>query len=137
MSDGGLSGMDWKRVYRELKMINWLILLILSSGSYFLMRPRFTTGVILGGIIVIANFNLLQYTIYGAFSPGGALARAKAGIVAKFYLRLLALGLIIYLLIVHGGIDPVGLGVGLSTVVFSIIVLGIHMALKTKTGEAI
>ena len=129
--------MDWKTLYKALKTINWLILLILSSGSYFVMPPRFTTGVILGGITVIANFNVLQHTIYGAFSPGGAMARAKAGIILKFYVRLLALGVIIYLLIVNGGIDPVGLGVGLSTVVFSIIVLGVHMALKTKTGEAI
>ena len=129
--------MDWKTLYRELKTINWFVLLILASGSFFVMSPRFTTGVILGGIIVIANFNLLQHAVYGAFSPGGAAAKAKAGIIAKFYLRLLALGVIIYLLIVNGGIDPIGLGVGLSTVVFSIIVLGIHMALKTKTGEAI
>jgi hypothetical protein len=49
----------------------------------------------------------------------------------------LALGVVIYLLIVNAGIDLLGLAAGLSTVAFSIIVLGIHMSLKTKRGEAI
>lgn len=129
--------MDWKTLYKEIKMTNWLILLALSSVSFFVMNARFTTGVILGGIIVIANFNLLQHTINGAFASSGGGERSKAGIMVKFYLRLLALGLIIYLLVVNGGIDPVGLAVGLSTVVFSIILLGIHMALKTRTKGAI
>jgi len=137
MSEGRLSGMDWKTLYKELKAINWLILLILSSGSFFVMNPRFTTGVILGGIIVIANFNVLQHTIYGAFSPQGVMRTAKMAIIAKYYLRLLALGVVIYLLIGNGKVDPVGLAVGVSTVVLSIIVFGIHMALKMKTGEVI
>ena len=129
--------MDWKILYKELKTINWLILLILSSVSFFVMSPRFTMGVILGGLITIANFNVLQHTIYGAFSLGGAMARAKIGIIMKYYLRLVGLGVIIYLLIVNGGINPVGLGVGLSTVVLSIVAIGVNMALKKKTGEAI
>ena len=58
-------------------------------------------------------------------------------IIAKYYLRLLALGVIIYFLITRGWVDPVGLAVGLSTVVISIVTLGIYLARKTYTGEAI
>jgi hypothetical protein len=132
----GCSEMDWKKVYKKIQMINWLILLILSSLSFLIMSARFTTGVILGGIIIIANFNVLQHTICGAFFCGGAMKRYKAVIIVKYYLRLLALGVIVYLLIANGGVDPVGLAVGLSTVVFGIMVLGIHMTLKEKTEEA-
>jgi hypothetical protein len=57
--------------------------------------------------------------------------------VGKYYLRLLALGVILYLLITRGWIDPVGLVVGLSTVMVSIIALAIHMVLRTRTKEAI
>ncbi|MCJ7596342.1 MAG: ATP synthase subunit I [Desulfobacterales bacterium] len=129
--------MDWKTLYKIIKMINWLTLFVLSSVSFFVMSPRFTTGVILGGLIIIANFNVLQHTICGAFSPGESTGSAKVGIIAKYYVRFLALGVIIYLLIADGRVDPVGLAVGLSTVVFSITLLGIHMAMKTKAGEAI
>jgi hypothetical protein len=34
-------------------------------------------------------------------------------------------------------VHPVGLGLGLSIVVFSIVGIGIHLAFKMRTGEAI
>jgi hypothetical protein len=60
----------------------------------------------------------------------------KFSIIAKYYFRLLALGLILYILITKAGIDPVGLAVGLSTVVISIVSLGVSLALKTVSREA-
>ena len=128
--------MEWKTLYRVLRTLNWFILLILSLFSYFLMSPSWTLGVILGGVITIANFNLLQHTIRGVFSSRGCDASGKVTIVAKYYLRLIGLGVILFVLITRGWVDPVGLAVGLSTVVFSIVVIGISMALKTSTTEA-
>jgi hypothetical protein len=118
-------------------MLNWLVLLALSSAGYFIMSPFWTAGLILGGLIAIANFNVLQHTIRGAFSTEGIHQSAKFSIVGKYYLRLLALGVIIYFLITRGWIDPVGLVVGLSTVLLSIVGLGIGLALRTRTREAI
>jgi len=129
--------MDWRILYHEIKMLNWLILLALSVASYFLMSPAWTLGVILGGFVIIVNFSMLQHTVRQAFSRDGNMIRGKAAIIAKYYLRLVGLGIVIYLLITRGWVDPVGLAVGLSTVVLSIVVMGIHMALKTRTREAI
>jgi hypothetical protein len=129
--------MDWKILYSTLKTINWLILLTLSLLSYFFMSSAWTLGVILGGLITIANFSLLQHTIKGVFSSGTIEKTVKVTIVAKYYFRLLALGVILFILITRGWVDPVGLAVGLSTVVFSIVGVGIRMALKTTTREAI
>lgn len=128
--------MDWRILYHEIKMLNWLILLVLSGVSYFLMSAAWTLGVILGGFVIIANFSMLQHTIRQAFTTDGQMIRGKAAIIAKYYLRLLGLGIMIYLLITRGWVDPVGLAVGLSTVVLSIVIMGIHMALKTRTREA-
>jgi hypothetical protein len=128
--------MDWRILYHEIKMLNWLILLVLSVVSYFLMSAAWTLGVILGGFVIIANFSMLQHTIRQAFTTDGQMIRGKAAIIAKYYLRLLGLGIMIYLLITRGWVDPVGLAVGLSTVVLSIVIMGIHLALKTRTGEA-
>jgi hypothetical protein len=128
--------MDWKTLYKDLQSLNWFILLILSSVSYLLMSPLFTAGVILGGLTAIANFNVLQHTIYGAFSAKG-FTKSRFSIIAKSNLRLLGMGVILYVLITRGLVHPIGLGVGLSIVVFSIVGIGIHLALRMRTGEAI
>jgi hypothetical protein len=129
--------MDWKTIYKELKMRSWFILLVLSSLSYFLSRPAQTLGVILGGLIIMVNFGLLQHTICGVFSPQGTMTRTKISIILKYYLRLLALGMIIYILITRALVDPIGLAIGLSTVVFSIVSLGIDRARKMYAEEAV
>jgi len=118
-------------------MLNWLVLLCFSLASYFSMGPFWTTGVLLGGLIAIVNFTVLQHTVRRAFSPEGVHQGARFSIVGKYYLRLLALGVILYVLIAKEWIDPLGLAVGLSTVVLSIIGLGIGLALRIRTKEAI
>jgi hypothetical protein len=129
--------MDWNILYRTLKTANWLILLTLSLLSFFLMSSSWTMGVILGGLISIANLGLLQHTVRGVFSSRQIDKTAKVTIVAKYYFRLLALGVILFVLITRGWVDPVGLALGLSTVVFGIVGIGIRMALKTSAREAI
>jgi hypothetical protein len=129
--------MEWQRFHNILSMLNWLVLLGFSSVSYFSMGPSWTTGVLLGGLIAIANFAVLQRTVRRAFSPEGIHQGARFSIVGKYYLRLLALGVILYVLITRGWIDPLGLAVGLSTVVLSIIGLGIGLALRIRTKEAV
>ena len=128
--------MDWKQVYMDLRRLNWLVLLILSFMSCFLMSFPFTMGIILGGLIIIANFHVFQHTICRAFSPEAGRKTKKTVIIGKYYLRLLALGILIYILIGHGWADPVGLVIGLSTVVIGITSFGIKRAWRTTTGEA-
>ena len=129
--------MEWEKLQSILRTLNWVVLLILSSLGYFIMSPFWTAGVLSGGLIAIANFSVLQHTVRKAFSAEGIHQGARFSIVGKYYLRLLALGVILYLLITRGWIDPVGLVVGLSTVMVGIIGLAIHMVLRTKTKEAI
>jgi hypothetical protein len=128
--------MDREELARRIRSGNWVILTTLGLASFFLMDDAFTLGVLLGGLVIIANFNLLARTVRGAFTPNGMAAIHKPAIVGKYYLRLLALGLVIYILIHYGRIHPVGLVIGLSTVVISIVSLGIRDAWKLSTGEA-
>ena len=128
--------MDWEKAYRDISKRNWIILLILSTTSYFLLSRLLTTGIIMGGLIVIFNFDLLQHTIRRAFPTSEGLKTSKFFLIGKCYFRLLALGVVIYLLIKLGMVDPIGLTIGLSTVVFSIISFGVSCALKTTNREA-
>ena len=128
--------MDWDELYRHLKMRSLIILFILASTSYFLMSNSLTAGIILGGLIIIINFDLLQSAVRKGFPADGAIKTKKISLIAKTYFRLLLLGVTIYFLIKHVRVDPLGLAVGLSTVVFSIVSFGITSVLKTNIREA-
>jgi len=128
---------DREKLLKQIKATNWIILLILGSLSSVFMSAAFTSGVILGGFIIIANFSVLQHTIRCAFSDQGVLRGKKFSLIAKFYFRLAFMGLIIYIVITNGWVNPLGLAIGLSIVIFSIINFGIRTAWKTSSQEAI
>ena len=121
----------------HLRKLNWLVLLLFSLAGYFFMSHSLTIGIILGGLIIIANFSIFQHTIRCAFSPERPMKKTKKSIIImKYYLRLLAMGTILYLLVARGWVDPIGLAIGLSTVVVSIVGFGIKRAWGIKTEEA-
>ena len=128
--------MDWAETYNHLKKRSWVILLVLTLISFFFTSTSLTLGVILGGVIAIINFDVLQRNILRTFPANGGAKVKKIFVIGIFYLRFLVLGAVIYFLIRLGWVDPIGLTVGLSTVVFSIISFGIHNAFKSVTGEA-
>jgi len=128
--------MDWKTIYEGFKIRNWVVLFVLSVIGYVFMSHSRALGIILGGIIVIANFNIFQHTICHAFSSDETGSFAKVLIIAKYYLRLLALAVILFILVTRGLVDPVGFTIGLSTMVISIVLFGISRAYKMRIGGA-
>ena len=129
--------MEWETIYEELKVKYWLVLFIFSSAGYFLLSRAATLGIITGGLLIFANFHIFQYTLRKAFDNKEKLKKRRISIYLNSYFRLFALGLIIFVLLRKGWIDPVGLVIGLSTVVAAIAFLGVSMALKSKSGEAL
>ncbi len=122
---------------QEIKTFNWIILFILGALSGIFMTVQFTLGVILGGLMIIANFSLLHHTMRSAFSDQGVMKGKKMALIAKFYFRLAIMGLIIYILITNGWVNPLGLAVGLSIVVLSILNFGIRAVWRTSSREAV
>ena len=127
--------MDWKDLYRDLTALNWVILFLLATISFFWMSNAFTAGIIVGGLLVIANFHVFQHTIRQGLLTDGPGKAKKAPVIAKYYVRLLAMGLLIYFFMAQKWVHPVGFALGLSIVVISIAALGIHMIRKTFSGE--
>jgi len=128
---------DREKLIRHIRTNNWIILLIAGSISSVFMSTDFTLGVIIGGLMVIANFSMLHHTIRSAFSDLGAFQGRKLGLIAKSYFRLAFMGLVIYMVITKGWVHPLGLVIGLSVVTFSIIGFGVRSAWKTSSREAI
>jgi len=105
--------MDWKSLQKRLRLLTLGILIILSTASVLLMSHLFAGGVLLGGLIAITKFPCSASTRFaGAFSSDGNMRKGKVSIIVKSYLRLFALGVIIYILMDKGLVDPIGLAVG-------------------------
>ena len=121
---------------QRIKSLNWVVLALFSLGSLLLGDMRFSVGVMAGGLLAIANFGALGHTIERAFSPDGIFRAKKKTVVAKYYLRMAAMGLAVYLLITRQVVHPIALAIGLSVIVVSISVFGVKSALK-KSGEAV
>jgi hypothetical protein len=126
---------NWDQIYGDLKKRGWVIFMILAAAGYFFMSRSFTMGIILGGILIIVNFNFLQSTIIKAFQQNSVIKRKKFLLLSGSFLRLFLLGGIIFALIKFNIADPIGLAVGLSVIFFSILSMGISSAWKSRNGR--
>lgn len=89
-----------------------------TAVGLFWATPAFTAGVFFGGLIVTVNFHLLYRTLKTALVPSRLISHNV--ILAKYYVRFLISGLIIFVLIFKHIVNPIGLFIGLSVVVVSI-----------------
>lgn len=129
--------MEWENFFRLLKTLNWSILLSMAVLSSLMGDPRFTFGILCGGLLITGNFHLLQHAVRKGFGNTGILRAKKGTLLVNYYLRLLGLGVVIFALIGLSWVDPVGLTIGLSTVVLAIIGAGIHVMRKPSSREAV
>jgi len=89
----------------------------------------------LGGLLVTVNFHLLAKTLKSALTPPHLSSHNL--VLAKYYLRFLVSGFIIFVLIAGHLVNPLGLVIGLSTVVFSIMLATVCELKKLIFKEAV
>ncbi len=98
-------------------------------------QTDFTLGVIAGGLIVTINYTLLARTLKKSLAPGQLTSHRV--IIAKYYIRFIASGVIIFFLISGQYVDPLGLFTGLSVVVASISAAAARELTKLIFKEAV
>ncbi|MCU0555960.1 MAG: ATP synthase subunit I [Desulfobacterales bacterium] len=108
-----------QRLLKFVTRSNWVLLLAASTVGLIAAPPDFAWGVISGGLIVTVNFHLLHRTLKSALIPPHLASHNV--VLAKYYLRFFVSGLIIFFLIAKHYVNPLGLFVGLSIVVCSIL----------------
>jgi ATP synthase I chain len=123
-----------ERLVKFVTRANWVLFFIAGITGLFFMPPDFTMGIICGGLIVTINFHLLYRTLRKAFKPPH-LASPRV-ILGKYYMRFIASGIIIFILISEHVVDPLGLFIGLSMVVMSIILATVRELTKYIFKEA-
>jgi len=107
-----------QRILTFVTRTNWVLFAVSSMAGLFLASPEFAKGIIFGGLIVTVNFHLLHRTLKNSLEPSRLTSHNV--ILAKYYMRFVISGIIIFVLIYRHIVNPIGLFVGLSVVVASI-----------------
>ena len=107
-----------KRIFRFVTRTNWILFALATLLGAVLLPPDYAWGVFCGGLLVTVNFHLLSRTLKKALTPSRLSSHNV--VLAKYYIRFLISGVIIFLLIWSHFVHPIGLILGLSVVVVSI-----------------
>jgi uncharacterized membrane protein len=124
-----------QRLIKFITITNWILFSIVSIVGFLITTPNFARGIIFGGLIVTINFHMLSRTLKKAFRPPHLASHNV--ILGKYYLRFIVSGFIIFVLISKHYVDPIGLFIGLSVVVASIMLATICEVKKLFFKEAI
>ena len=124
-----------KRILTFVTRSNWILFLVASIMGFVLLPADFARGVLFGGLLVTLNFHLLAGTLRKALTPPHLSSHNV--IIAKYYLRFIGSGFIIFILIAGNYVNPVGLIIGLSVVVFSIMLATLCEVTKLIFKEAV
>lgn len=118
---------------KTMKRTSWIMMAVLVAAGWLWQGLDFAAGILVGGLVVIANFywmaHILDLTINRQWSSPEEVhtagKRAAAIMVLKYIFRFTALAVIIFVLVKTGWVNIFGFLVGLSTVVLTLLVLGI------------
>ncbi len=124
---------------KQVQAMSFGFLLVLTGGSWLIMSWSFAQSVLVGGVIAVASFfsghrdieaflETFQPPEEGEDSEKKVRKKSKAGYIIKFWLRLALIGVALLFFIKSGKADIIGLLLGLSTVVFAIMLTTVSVA---------
>ncbi|MCX5828918.1 MAG: ATP synthase subunit I [Deltaproteobacteria bacterium] len=118
---------------QRLEIVNWVMLGVFVLVSALLFSPRFTLGVLLGGLISIVNYHWLYRDVKNVFQHLND--RAKSRIMFKYYIRFGVTAIVLFFIVSSQIVDVIGLLIGLSTVIINIVLTAIVALKKTCVEE--
>jgi len=124
-----------ERIVRFVSRANWVLFVFSVLVSFSFASKGFAFGVLSGGAIVTVNFHMLARTLQKAFKP--PYIASYQSVIAKYYLRFLVSGLIIFILLGMRLVHPLGLIIGLSVVAASFMLATLLEIKKLIFKEAV
>ena len=124
-----------QRILKFVTRTNWILFATASISGFLLFPANYARGLFFGGLLVTVNFHLLARTLRSALTPPHLSSHNV--VIAKYFLRFIVSGFIIFVLIAGHFVHPVGLIIGLSVVVFSIILATLREFTKLIFKEAV
>ena len=121
-----------------MKTTCWIVLAVLTGLGWIGFGREFAVGILVGGLLAVLNFHFMAYILNSTLNRHWAsqdewqtVGRHAVPFMAlKYVLRFTILAAIIFFLVTTGQVNIFGLLVGLSTVVLTLIVLGIFESRK-------
>jgi len=113
-----------RRLLTFISYTNWVLFGVATVSSFVLAPTGFAVGVLVGGIVVTTNFHLLYRSLREALTPPHQ-TNVRV-VLGKYYIRFLVSALIIFILIAGHLVNPLGLIIGLSVVVASMIIAALN-----------
>jgi len=115
----------------NVQRFSWILLAVLTGGAWYLFSGPVARSVLIGGVLANVSFYLLRRDIdlfmtnlsLAGMNWGAVKKLEKVKFFLKFYGRLAVLAVILYLLVTKVNIDVIGLVVGLSSIMFSVIIV--------------
>jgi hypothetical protein len=123
-----------QRLLKFVTYSNWIMLGIASLATILFAPMDYFWGIFLGGLIVTINFHLLYRTIRRTFAM--PTPHSHNTVLFKYYVRFIISGILIFLLLISKVAHPIGLIVGLSLVVASIMLATLIEVKKMLCKEA-
>ena len=114
---------------KSLWLGNLIVFALAAGGAFLMLSPFAALSVIIGGVVALANFGLLERTIKKALL-GGASRGMMPVVLLKNAIRFVVTAFVLWLLVRQGLAEPLGLMAGLSVVVVSVITFGMIQARK-------
>jgi len=120
---------------KKVQALSIGFLVVLTGGAWLIMSWPFAQSVLVGGVIAIASFFSGHRDIDSFLKtfepPKEGQEKKQSGksvYIVKFWLRLALIAVILLFFIRSGKADVIGLLLGLSTVVFAIILTTLSVA---------
>ncbi len=123
---------------QKMQVVSWVYLLVLTMGSWVVLSWSFAWAVLAGGIISIMSFLVSRNDAVGfieSMTPdlgndgdNKQIKKKRNGLLIKFWLRFIVIGIILFLLIRSHKVNLVGLILGLSTVVCTVTFTALNVA---------
>jgi len=124
-----------ERILKFVTRANWVLFAGSTVAGVAFTATDFALGIFFGALLVTVNFHLLARTLHRALMPPRPASHNL--VLAKYYLRFLVSGFVIFLLIAGRVVHPVGLVIGLSVVVMSILLATMRELKKLIFKEAV
>lgn len=100
---------------------NWVILALMVVVSLLWRSPPVTLGVLGGGLVIAINYHWMGRSLSRLLADPRRAPQRKIFTGINYLLRLVVMGLAIYLLVAQVKVHPIGLAVGLSLYVVNLI----------------
>ncbi len=130
-------------ILRMVQQFNLVIIAVFTVGSWYIIDWNLAQSVLIGGVLASISFFLLKRDAEQLIDQVAAGSRvqgvkglAKSSFILKFNGRLIVLGLLLYVLTTKININIIGLVIGLSTVMLSVIIVVLTRGRMVFSGQS-